>query len=68
MSLTIEESKFKELFKLALAELIEERKDFIQEMILEVIEDIGLVNAIKESENSEIVSEDEVFQILDGVS
>ena len=36
--------------------------------LLEVIEDIAIVNAIKEGEKTEIVSEEEIFKILERVS
>lgn len=36
--------------------------------LLEVIEDIAMVNAIKEGEKTELVSEEEIFKILERVS
>ena len=50
-------------------------KEIVQKIIakglkelLEVIEDIAMVNAIKEGEKTELVSEEEVFKILDRIS
>ena len=45
---------------------MEERRDLVHDLLLEVMEDIALVRAIQEGENSEIVEREEIFQILDG--
>lgn len=50
----------------ALIEVFEERKNLFYELVAEVLEDIALVNAIKEGEGGESVSRDEVFSILEG--
>jgi hypothetical protein len=42
---------------------MEERKDVLRELLIEAIEDIGLVNAIKEGEKSKSISRDEVFKV-----
>lgn len=59
-----DENKLKEVFKQAFAELLQERRDLLYDVFAEVLEDIGLANAIKEEENAEIVDRDRVFQIL----
>lgn len=59
-----DENKLKEVFKQAFAELLQERRDLLYDVFAEVLEDIGLANAIKEEENAEIVDRDQVFQIL----
>ena len=59
-----DENKLKEVFKQAFAELLQERRDLLYDVFAEVLEDIGLANAIKEEENTEIVDRDQVFQIL----
>lgn len=63
-----DENQLKELFKQAIAELLQERRDLIYDVFSEVLEDIALVNAIKEGENTEIVDRDQVFQILESKS
>ena len=40
----------------------------LYDVFSEVLEDIALVNAIKEGENAEIVDKDQVFQILESKS
>jgi hypothetical protein len=61
----IDESRLKEIMKKALIEVFEERKNLFYELVAEVLEDIALVNAIKEGEDEESVSRDEVFSILE---
>ncbi|HLL15577.1 MAG TPA: hypothetical protein VK388_10965 [Pyrinomonadaceae bacterium] len=62
----IDEDKMKELFKNALVELFDERKDLLRELIADALEDVALVHAIKEGEGSVTVSRKEVFDILEG--
>ncbi len=63
---TLDEARIKELFKQAMIELFQEEKGLFSGLFADAVEDIGLVNAIKEEENSESVSREEVFQILEG--
>ena len=63
-----DENQLKEVFKQAFAELLQERRDLLYDVFSEVLEDIVLVNAIKEGENAEIVDKDQVFQILESKS
>jgi len=60
----LDETKLKELFKAAIFELVQEEKEVFSQLIAEAIEDIGMENAIKEGENTEIVSRDTIFEIL----
>jgi hypothetical protein len=60
----IDQGKIKQLFKEALAEVIEERKEVFYELLMEVLEDIALVRAIQEGEDTGPVSKDEVLKIL----
>ncbi len=62
----LDKTKLKELFKTAIFELVQEQKEVFSELILEALEDIGMENAIKEGEDTEIVSRDAIFQILKG--
>ena len=54
----------KEMIKQAMIEVIQERQDLFSNLFANAIEDIALVNAIKEGEKTESVSREEVFQIL----
>jgi len=62
--ITLDESKLKELLKAVIIELLQEQKEEFSELLIEALEDIGMKNAIKEGENTEIVSRDEIFKIL----
>ena len=61
-----DKNQLKEVFKQALAELLQERRDLLYDAFTEVLEDIALANAIKEGEETEIVSREQVFKILEG--
>ena len=62
--ITLDETKLKELLKTAIFELVQEEKEVFSELFAEVIQDIGMENAIKEGENTEVVSREEIFKIL----
>jgi len=62
--ITLDETKLKELLKTAIIELLEEQKEEFSELLTEALEDIGMKNAIKEGENTEIVSREQIFQFL----
>jgi hypothetical protein len=64
VELTINETQAKALIKEVLMELLQEKRDLFYEVILEVIEEIGLANAIREGRKNELVSEDEILNIL----
>ena len=65
---TIDEARIKELFKQAMIELFQEEKGLFSGLFADAVEEIGLVNAIKEGEDSESVSRETVFQILEGAN
>ena len=60
------EVRLKEIMKVAFFEAFEERKSLFYDLIAEVLEDMALVRAIKEGEDSPSVSRAEVFDILEG--
>ncbi len=66
MEALIDENKIKNLFKQAIIEAIEEKKDVVHDLFMEAMEDIALVRAIEEGESSDNVSRDEIFDILSG--
>jgi spore coat polysaccharide biosynthesis protein SpsF (cytidylyltransferase family) len=67
-SVTLDERQIKDLFKQAVLELFQERRDLLYDLLAEVIEDLALANAIKEGESTETVSRAEVFRILEGAN
>ena len=60
-----DKNQLKEVFKQAFAELLQERRDLLYDVFTEVLEDIPLANAIKEGEETKIVSREQVFKILE---
>jgi len=66
MQTLIDDSKLKQLLKEAFIEALEEKKTIFQELIVEAMEDIALARAIKEGENTDTVSKQEIFNILEG--
>ncbi len=66
MQTLIDDSKLKQLLKEAFIEAIEEKMNIFQDMIVDVVEDIAMVRAIQEGENTETVSKQEVFNMLEG--
>jgi len=65
METMIDDKKIKDLFKQAIIEAIEEKKEAVHDLLVEVMEDIALVRAIQDGENSGPASRDEIFQILE---
>jgi hypothetical protein len=65
MSTSIDEAKLKDLLKSAVAEVLEERREFVKEIIEEAMEDVALARAIDEGVSTDAVSSREVFTILE---
>jgi hypothetical protein len=65
MATSIDEAKLKDMLKSAVAEVFEERRDFVKEIVEEAMEDIALMRAIDEGVRTETVSRSEVFGILE---
>ncbi len=61
-----EEAQVKELFKQAILELLQERRDEFYDVFLEVLEDVSMAKAIQEGEQTELTSKSEVFEALGG--
>ena len=59
-----DEAKLKELLKAAVVEVLEERRDLVRDALVEAVEDLGMIQAIKEGSRSGPISRDEVFRIL----
>jgi vacuolar-type H+-ATPase catalytic subunit A/Vma1 len=59
------ETKIKEVFKLAVMEALEERKDLFGKLFREISEDIALAKAIEEAEKTPKVSRKEIFKALE---
>ena len=65
MESIMDEERIKKLFKEALMELFEERKELLHELLAETLEDIALARAIKAGEGTVPVSKHEVLKLLE---
>lgn len=59
------EANLKKVFKDALIEALEEKKDLFNDLFREISEDIALARAIEEGEKSPEVSRSAVFELLE---
>ena len=66
MQTTIDDRKLKQLLKEAFIEALEEKKNIFHDLLVEAMEDVALVHAIKEGEETESIGKQEVFNILEG--
>jgi DNA-binding phage protein len=58
------DDRLKEAMKAALVELLEERSDLVRDIVAEALEEVALVRAIQEGEDSDTVSREAVFRAL----
>ena len=65
MEAIIKDKDIKRLLKEIIIDMIKERKKEFIDLIEEAMADIGLANAIIEGRKNELVSEKEIFEILD---
>ena len=66
MIVTLEEEKIRSLLKDIMLELVEDRPEIFHNILLEALEDAGMLAAIAEGESSEAVSREEIEAILEG--
>lgn len=59
-----DETKLKKLLKAAVVEVLEERRDLVRDALAEAVEDLGMIQAIKEGSRSAPIQRDKVFRIL----
>jgi hypothetical protein len=64
MDTTITEQRLKELVRQAVTEALEERADFLQAVLSEALEDLGLLRAVEEGLRTEPVDEDRIRTLL----
>lgn len=65
-STTTSDESLKQVIKAALVEVLHEQRGFLREVFAEVLEDQALVKAIREAQDDDQISRDEVFEILKG--
>lgn len=64
-NVSVGEDRLKELLKTALVEVLEERRDLVRDVIEEAIEDMAMVRALEEGEQSPLITREEVFRLLE---
>jgi len=66
MDIPINQDQLKDLIKAAVTEALEEHRDLLHKVVEEALEDVALVRAIEEGENTELIERKEVFKLLEG--
>ncbi len=63
---SLTENQLKQIVKTAILEIFQEQRDTIFDLLAETLEDLAMVRAIEEGKETEPVSRDEIFKLLDG--
>jgi hypothetical protein len=66
MNTTIDQNELKNILKTAVTEVLEENRALLRDIIKEALEEIALTRAIEEGVNTEQVSREEVFAVIEG--
>lgn len=66
METSVDDIKLKNLMKQALIEVLEEKKEVVHDLLVAAMEEIALIRAIQEGEDSGPATRDEIFEILSG--
>ena len=65
METALEEAKLKQLVKDALIEIIDERPEILGECLRDAVEDIAMIKAIQEGEDSGLVDREAILRLLE---
>jgi Asp-tRNA(Asn)/Glu-tRNA(Gln) amidotransferase C subunit len=63
--ITLNSEQFKEVLKATILELFQENREEFSKLLSEIIEDIAMERAIQEGEETEPVSREAIFKILE---
>ena len=66
METSMDHGKPKEIFKQAIIEAMEEKRDVVHDLLVEAMEDLAMIHAIEQGEETGLASRDEVLGILEG--
>jgi len=61
----VDSSQLKALVKEAISEALDQHRGVLYEAVAEALEDIAMVHAIEEGDQSDFVSREEIFSILE---
>ncbi|HOS79804.1 MAG TPA: hypothetical protein PLJ24_06035 [Anaerolineae bacterium] len=64
MELTLNEEQARSLLKEVMLELLQEKRDWFFEIVVEALEEIGLANAIQAGRQNEFVDEQQIMALL----
>lgn len=64
MELTPNEEQARSLLKEVMLELLQEKRDWFFEIVVEALEEIGLANAIQVGRQNEFVDEQQIMALL----
>jgi hypothetical protein len=65
-TIAVNPDELKKLMREAFIEVLTERRDLIEDAVIEAIEDLGLATAMEEGRTGEYVDADEFLQKLEG--
>lgn len=66
MEALFDDIKLKNLMKQAIMEAIEEKKEVVHDILVEAMEDVAMIRAIQDGEDSGSADREEIFGILMG--
>ncbi len=64
METLADDEKLKNLMKQAIIEAIEEKKGVVHDLLVEVMEDVAMIRAIQEGEESGPAGRDEIYRFF----
>ncbi len=64
MEALADDNKLKNLMKQAIIEVIEEKKEVVHDILVEAMEDVAMIRAIQDGEDSGLANRNEIFSIL----
>ncbi len=65
MSAMLDAAELKQLVKEALSELLMEHREELHDLMMDMFEDMALIKAIQEGENTNVVSQEDIFRLLE---
>ncbi len=65
MELVIDDKKLKEMLSETLVEIIVKKPELLRRLIIDAIEEIGLITAIREGRRDEFVGEGKIMELLE---
>ena len=62
---TVEQEELKQAVKEAIKEIVAENSETLKDLLVEVLEDLALLQRMEEGRETELVSRDEVMNLLE---